>query len=513
MGRDNMVKDLLLGIDIGTTGAKCTFYDFKGKPVATGYQEYRMIHPQPNWTEQDPLNWWHAVCENLQVCTGNENLDTGRVAAIAVSSTNAVMLMGKDDRVVYNAIGLHDQRAEPQVQWLKEHVGEDFIFSVTGNKTVKGSFALPTLRWFLDERPELCDKAEKFLIPNGYIIKKLTGEYSIDRPRSGLTLLNDLKNGGWCEEIVKKAEIPELLLPPIFDSTAIVGEVTAQAAKATGLKKGTPVAAGAIDTIAAAVGSGGVNPGDTVITIGSSGRVTQISGEPVFDRRVLSTPSAFGRSFAAVQTTDNAGISLKWFRDTFGKMVLQDSLNAGISVYEQMNRLCSTTKPGAGGLIYLPYLSGEKSPIWDPDARGVFFGIGLETSYADFIRAVMEGVAYSIRQCLETVPDLRDRVSASPIPIGGGVARSEVWCQIFANVLKHSVIMLPDNETETLGDIIIAAKAAGIAEVPEDYGKEIAARGRVLRPQRSTASVYDDGFGRYVELYKAVKPVYSRTAA
>lgn len=508
MKRQTQTKDLLLGIDIGTTGTKCTFYDFEGRIVATGYQEYRMIHPQENYTEQDPLNWWHAVCENIHLCIDNEELDTGRVAGIAVSSTNAVMLIGKDDKVIYNAIGLHDQRAEPQVQWLKEHVGEDRIFSITGNKTVKGSFALPTLRWFIDNRPELIDRAEKFLIPNGYIIRKLTGEYSIDRPRSGLSLLNDLKNGVWSDEIVKASQIPERLLPPIYDSTKIVGEITTQAAKLTGLKKGTPVAAGAIDTIAATIGSGAVNPGDIAITIGSSGRVAQIYDTPVFDRRVLSTPSAFGRSFAAVQTTDNAGISLKWFRDTFGKMVLQDSLNAGISVYEQLNRLCACTKPGASGLIYLPYLSGEKSPIWDPDARGVFFGVGLDTSYGDFVRAVMEGVAYSIRQCLDTVPDIKQKDNNSPIPVGGGIARSKVWCQIFADILKRPVIMLLDDETETLGDIIIAASAVGIAEIPKDFGKILAAKGSVIKPEKNTFEIYDKGYEKYTALYSSVKPLF-----
>ena len=225
-------KDLLLGIDIGTTGAKCTFYDLQGHPVSTGYQEYRMIHPKEGWTEQDPHKWWRCVCDNIRLCIDSDGIDTARVAAVAVSSTNAVMLVGEDGSVVYNGIGLHDQRSEAQVRWLNEHVGANTVLKYTGNKIAKGSFALPTLRWFMDERPDLIDKAAKFLIPNSWIIYKLTGEFSIDRPRSGLTLLNDLKTGQWSDEIVSKSQIPDHLLPKIYASSEIVGTVTAAASRA-----------------------------------------------------------------------------------------------------------------------------------------------------------------------------------------------------------------------------------------------------------------------------------------
>lgn len=501
-------KDLLLGIDVGTTGTKCTFYDFEGNKAASGYQEYRMIHPQPGWTEQDPHKWWNAVKENIQLCIDTEDIDTSRVRCIGVSSTNAVMLIGKNDKVLYNGIGLHDQRADPQVAWLKEHVGDQRVFDITGNNIVKGSFALPTLRWFMDNRPQLIDEAEKFLIPNGYIIKKLTGEYSVDRPRSGLTLLNDLKEGIWSQEIADKAQIPERLLPPIYDSTSIVGTVTKKAADSTGLKAGTPVVAGAIDTISATVGVGAVNPGDVAVTIGSSGRVCHLGSHPIFDRRILETPGPIPHSFAAVQTTDNAGISLKWFRDTFGKMVLQDALSAGIGIYEQLSLLCQRSPVGAQGLIYLPYLSGEKSPIWDPHARGVFFGLNLDTTYSDFIRAIMEGVAFSIRHCMETLEPVCKEMGTGPIPIGGGIARSEVWCQIFADVLNRPMVQFLIDETETLGDAILAAQAVNPGDMPLNFGKSLTKKGKIKEPRPENRALYDDKFDKYVKLYNSVKELF-----
>lgn len=501
-------KDLLLGIDIGTTGAKCTFYDIKGNSLFNGYTEYRMIHPKDGWTEQNPHIWWQAVCDNLQMCI-EDGADTSRVACIGVSSTNAVMLIGKNDKVVYNGIGLHDQRSESQVHWLREHLGEDMAMAITGNSIEKGSFALPTLRWFIDNRPELVEEAEKFLIPNGYIIKLLTGEYSIDKPRSGLSLLNDLTRGGWSQEIVSAAKIPEKLLPAIYDSTSIVGEVTKKAARATGLCAGTPVIAGAIDTIAATIGSGATDGGDCAITIGSSGRICQISSKPVFKKHVLSTPGALGRQFTAIQTTDNAGISLKWFRDTFGKMILQDALSAGVSIYEQMNRLCAQSQPLKNHLIYLPYLSGEKSPIWDPNARGVFFGVSLDTTYSDFVRSVMEGVAFSIRHCMEGINEITiDSGSDSPIPIGGGVANSDIWCQIFSDVLNRPVIQLAVEETETLGDVILAAQAVNIKEVPADFGKTLAKKGKIKTPNKQLLEFYDEKFIKYKQLYSSIKDLF-----
>lgn len=505
--KNTICKDLLLGIDIGTTGAKCSFYDFKGQKISSGYQEYRMIHPKEDWTEQDPLKWWTAVKENIQLCIDVDNIDTRRVACIGVSSTNAVMLMGKNSKIIYNGIGLHDQRAAAQEAWLKEHVGDELAFKITGNNIVKGSFALPTLRWFLDNRPDLIDETEKFLIPNGFIIKKLTDEYSIDKPRSGLSLMNDLSKGGWSDEIISKAEIPREILPPIFNSYDIVGEVTKKAAKATGLCEGTPVCAGAIDTISATLASGVVDPLDAAITIGSSGRVCQINNKPYFKNRVLSTPYAFDGLYAAVQTTDNAGISLKWFRDTFGKMVFQDALNAGISVYEQMNRLCAKSQPN-NHLIFLPYLSGEKSPIWDPNARGVFFGVSLTTSYSDFIRAIMEGVAFSIRHCIENL--LNDHVEKyeSAVPIGGGIANSDIWCQIFADILQRNVIQLAQEETETLGDIIIAASAVGINDIKPDFGKTLAKKGKLKIPNKNLKDFYDEKFAKYIDLYKSIAHLY-----
>ena len=201
-------ETLLLGIDIGTTGTKCAIYDLKGELVAHAYQEYSMIHPQPSWTEQDPHRWWNAVQTNLHNCFEQQGIDSSRIASIGLSCTNAMTLVDEAGEPVYNAIGHHDKRADPQVAWLRERVGEDLVLRVTANKLDKGSFCLPSLRWLIDNRPELVARAYKMLMPSGYIIQKLTGKFSMNRPRMSLTSLSDIRTGEWSREIAKKAEIP-----------------------------------------------------------------------------------------------------------------------------------------------------------------------------------------------------------------------------------------------------------------------------------------------------------------
>lgn len=499
-------KDLILGIDVGTTGTKCTLYDFSGNKVATAYTEYPMIHPQDNWTEQNPDQWWSAVCSNLQDIFKNQGIDSGRIAVIGPSSTNAIVLVDRQGNPLYNAIGLHDQRSGEQVQWLKEEIGEERVRRSAGNRIANGSFSLPNIRWLVEKRPELIEQAHKIMVPCGFIVQKLTGEFSINRSRMSLTLMSNIHTGEWETEIAEKVGLPIRLLPKAYDSTEIAGKITAEAAALTGLVPGTPVTAGVIDTVAATIGAGAVEDGDFALTIGSSGRLCCISGQPFEDLRLLNIYGAFSKQYIIVQSTNNAGVSLRWFRDTFGKAVAEEAKLAGEGVYSYFNKLAEQAPVGSGGMIWLPYLSGEQSPIWNPNARGTFFGVGLGSDYSAFVRAVMEGVAFSQKDCMDVV--LSESVKPEIIPLGGGAANSPVWCQIFADVLNIPVSSLVSNETETLGDMIIAAQAVGIKEIPVDFGKTMAKSGRVFYPKAENVEIYKGQFEKYKKLYQAVKPLF-----
>ncbi|MCC8026287.1 MAG: carbohydrate kinase [Clostridium sp.] len=499
---------LLLGIDIGTTGAKCAVYDTGGRMVGHAYQEYPMIHPREGRTEQNPLRWWDAVVRNLKTCFGPQKIDASRIAAISVSCTNAVTLVDEKGEPLYNAIGHHDLRAGEQIRWLMEHVGEELIFSVTANRLAKGTFSLSNLRWLIDNHPELVRRAHKFLMPSGFIIHRLTGVFSINRPRAGLTLMADIKTGQWSDIIIQKSQIPPDLLPNIYSSTDVVGYVTKEAAGITGLKEGTPVTAGCLDTVAATAGSGAINAGDAAITLGSCGRICYISREPICDTRALNCFSPFDGLYTVILSTDNAGISMRWFRDIFGGAVEEKAKKKGENIYEYFNGLAEGARPGAGGIIYHPYLTGEKAPIWDSGARGMFFGIGLESDYGSFVRAVMEGVAFSLKDCMRTL-NVESRIR-EPIPIGGGIANSRIWCQIVADVLQHPVIQLKHNETETLGDMILAGLSIQEKGITKDFGKLLSGEGCVLEPNRANRDVYERQFRVYKSLYENVRTLYQQ---
>ena len=288
-----MHKDLLLGIDVGTTGTKCSVYDFHGKRVASAYREYPMIHPRPGWTEQDPSRWWDAVCCNLQTIFQSQDIDKNRIAAVGTSSTNAVFLADRQGQPVCNAISLHDQRSGPQVEWLKENIGEERIRALAANRIANGSFSLPALRWLVENRPDLIKGAHKLMVPCGYVIQKLTGEFTMNRPRMSLTLMADIRTGQWDTEIAEQTGLPARLLPSPCGSAEIVGTVTQWAASMTGLAAGTPVTGGTIDTVAATIGAGAVDEGDFALTIGSSGRLCSIAGQPMEDPRLLNLYGAF----------------------------------------------------------------------------------------------------------------------------------------------------------------------------------------------------------------------------
>jgi xylulokinase len=501
-----MIKDLLLGIDIGTTGTKCSIYDLAGNKVATAYQEYPMIHPQDNWTEQNPDQWWSAVQCNLQNIFKTQGIDSSRIAVIGTSSTNAIVFVDKDGKALYNAISLHDQRSAEQVKWLKENIGEDVIHRTAGNRIANGSFSLPNIRWMIENRPDVIEHAHKLMVPCGYVIQKLTGEFSINRSRMSLTLMSNIHTGEWEEEVVRKTGLPERLLPKPYAATEIVGGVTAEAAELTGLAIGTPVTAGVIDTVAATIGAGAVKEGDFALTIGSSGRICRISKEPFQDLRLLNIYGALEKQYIVVQSTNNAGVSLRWFRDVFGEVISKKAEEAGESIYPYLSTVAERAPVGSGGMIWLPYLAGEQSPIWNTKARGVFFHIGLNTDYSMFARAIMEGVAFSQRDCLDVV--LTQSKRPEMIPIGGGAANSPIWCQIFADVLNLPVSSLRSNETETLGDIIIAAQAVGLKEIPIDFGKKMAQNGRIYMPKEENVKIYDDQFKKYKELYQALIPLF-----
>jgi xylulokinase len=496
-------EQVVLGIDIGTTGAKCTFYTVNGIPLASAYQEYPMIHPQSGWVEEDPERWWSAVAVNIRQCFDSGTVTPARVAGVGVSCTNSIIPLDRDGNHLYNAILQLDQRTEGEVRWLINNIGKERIHQVTGNRIARGTFSLPTLRWYINKRPDIIKKTHKFVVPSGFIIQKLTGNFSINTSRMGFTLLSDIRSGAWDEDLARDAGVPAELLPTPYRATDIVGRVHRQAASRTGLLEGTPVVAGAMDTVAAAIGAGAVGVGDTFLAVGTCGRLCFAAGTPVFDDRLMHCQHAVEGLWLTMEATNASGASLRWFRDVFGGAVLDRCGREGKDVYAVMDALAAESVPGAEGLIYLPYLSGERCPIWDPDARGVFFGLHFGTAYADVVRAVFEGVVYSIRQGMDIVLE-HNRMSEN-LTIGGGIANSLIWSQMFADIMDHPIIRLNIHETETLGGAILAAYGVGLISDMGGMARNAAKGSEVLMPDGTATAVYKRYFPLYQKLYKDLK--------
>jgi xylulokinase len=496
-------EPVVLGIDVGTTGAKCAFYTKNGIQRASAYQEYPMIHPQGGWVEEDPGRWWSAVAANIRRCFDSGAVTPSQVAAVGVSCTNAVIPLDKDGNHLYNAILQLDQRTEGEVEWVIKNIGKERICRVTGNRIARGTFSLPTLRWYMNKRPDIVKKTHKFVVPSGFIIHKLTGNFSINTSRMGFTLLSDIRSGAWDEDLARDAGVPVELLPAPYQATDIIGSVNRQAASLTGLLEGTSVVAGAMDTVAAAVGAGAVRAGDTFLAVGTCGRLCFAADKPVFDDRLMHCRHAVEGLWLTVEATNASGASLRWFRDVFGGAVLDRCARGGKDIYAVMDDLAAESVPGAGGLIYLPYLSGERCPIWDPNARGVFFGLHFGTAYADMVRAVFEGVVYSIRQGMDIV--LEHNSMSENLTLGGGIANSLIWSQMFADILDHPIIRLNVHETETLGGAILAAYGVGLISDMGDMARDAAKGSEVLMPDRRAAAVYKEYFPLFRKLYGDLK--------
>lgn len=482
-------KELILGIDIGTTGCKCTLYDLEGTPVITSYKDYKMQHLYPGWVEENPDDWWNAVITNLQNLWNQGNIDSKDVIAIGVSCTNSIIPIGDNKEILHNAIMQIDQRAIGQVEWIRKNIGTKKIFEVTGNRIAPGTFSLPTILWLKEKKPEVFKKTHKYLVPGGFIVWKLTDEFTIDTSRMATTLLGNIQSCSWDEEIAEAAGVSISKLPEIFQSQDVVGEVTKKAAEITGLRPGTPVIAGAMDTVTAAIGSSAINPGSSFLTVGTAARMClTVDNINNLDNRFLNCPNIFPNRWLSIAVTNSAGGSLRWFRDTLG--------NGG--EYETLNQEAASSIPGAGGVLYLPYLSGERSPIWNPYAKGVFFGMSLSTKYEDIVRAIMEGVGFSLKQSMEIWK--AKGITSEQLTISGGGANSRIWTTIIADILQHPLYKLNVNETETLGAALLAGIGIGrIKELSQITARMI--NDTPIVPNKDNKEIYDRMYAVYRSVY------------
>jgi xylulokinase len=496
---------LFLGIDISTTAAKALLMDPQGRIVASAATPLDLQTPRPLWSEQDPHQWWTAAVRSVRTALAAASAEPGAVAAVGLTGQmHGLVLLDSERNVLRPAILWNDQRTAAQCDEIRERVGgREALVRLTGNDALTG-FTAPKILWVREHEPEVYARARLVLLPKDYVRLRLTGAAAMDKADASGTLLFDVSRREWSREILSALEIPREWMPPTHEGPEVTGVVTEEAARETGLAPGTPVVAGGGDQAAGAVGVGAVRPGIVSVSLGTSGVVFASTDRPLIEPqgRLHAFCHAVPGKWHLMGVTLAAAGSLEWYRNTLAP---QDDFDALLAEAEG-------APPGCGGALFLPYLSGERTPHPDPLARGAFVGLTVRHRRADLTRAVLEGVAYSLRDCFTLLRDSGvDMVTQ--VRVSGGGARSRLWRRILASMLDVELATVNSTEGAAAGAAILAAVGAGAAPSVEALCSGAITVTERDSPDPSWVKAYAKAYPLYRELYPALKPTVDRLPA
>lgn len=487
-----------IGMDIGTTTIKCALFSDGLHCVAESSKEYPMYIQHGTWAHQSPDDWWNGVVDTIRSVLMQSGIDPKEVKGIGVSCQSPTMLpIDRDGNALHDAIIWMDRRADAECSELMQRLGAKRIFEITGNKMDSFNLA-PKLLWFQRHHPELMQKTHMLLQANGYINYMLTNTFSIDRSNASVTLLYDIAKADWSDEILEVVGIIREILPPIYDGCDIIGSVCQRAAMETRLAVGTPVIAGTVDALAGAMEAGVISGGMAFEATGTSSvflvMFDSIYTTPHFSMAVgLGTDK--GTLYGAMNTT---GASYKWFRDTF-----MGGENDDNTKYAQMDAITESKAPTPTKIVFLPYMAGERSPIWDSDARGAFFGLELATNQGQLMRAIMEGTSFALRDNIEAVA--KAGVKIGKLRSVGGCCKSDFWLQIKASILNMPIEIPKATHGSPGGLALMLAVVTGEFHTVEEAASACVEVERVVEPVGSWVEHYNKMYLVYKNLYEHTK--------
>lgn len=499
----------LLGIDVSTTGAKALLLDEAGNVAASASTEYPLSTPRPLWSEQNPEDWWEGARQSIDKALHSAGLDGEDVSAVGLTGQmHGLVLLDGQGRVLRPAILWNDQRTGAQCEEITRRAGGlEKLLTLTGNAVLPG-FTAPKILWVREHEPEIYERAEKFLLPKDYVRYRLTGEYATEVSDASGTSLLDVRNRRWSDEMLAALEIPRSWMPALTESPEVSGTLSEQAARLTGLKPGTPVVGGGGDQAAQAVGSGIVRQGIISVTSGTSGVVFAHSERYAAEAqgRLHAFCHAVPGKWHVMGVMLSAGGSFRWFRDQLGETERMAAAESGIDPYELLTREAAEVAPGSDGLVFLPYLTGERTPYPDPQARGAFVGITLRHTKAHLVRSVLEGVAFGLRDSLELIKSLG--VPVEQVRASGGGARSAVWRQIQADVFGTELVLVNVVEGAAYGAALLAGVGGGaFASVDQAVEATVCITNRTA-PDPVNSSRYEQVYPVYRGLYPALKDTF-----
>ncbi len=488
----------LLGIDIGTSACKVAIFEKSGTVLAQSNQPYQLYYPNPGWVEQDADEWWHAICDGIKDVLAKSGIAPADIAGIGIGGQSwSAIPVDKDGNALARTPIWMDTRARDICDRVKADVGFERIFSVAGNDFLP-SYTTPKMLWFKEQAPDIYKKTYKFMQSNSYIALKLTGVMSMDLSQGYGVHFFKMDDCTVDADLAKELGLSADQIPELYECHDIVGKVTAQAAALTGLAEGTPVVAGGLDAACGTLGAGVYLPGQTQEQGGQAGGMSICVDHALAHPKLILSPHVVPGMWLLQGGTVGGGGTLRWFKQEFG----------ADSSFDELTALAEPIATGSDGVIFLPYMAGERSPIWNPDAKGVYYGLGFDKTKGHMVRATLEGVAYSLEHNLRVAAEAGAEVEE--LIAMGGASNSRLWTQIKADVTGKTIKVPTSDTATTLGAAILAGVGVGVYAGFEEAIDETIVITRVQEPDPAAHEQYQKYMQMYLDLSEAMTPIFNK---
>ena len=503
-----MTAEYLLAHDLGTTGDKATLFTANAELLASSYLEYSTVHPEPTWAEQNPKDWWNAFAAATKNLLSKSKISPEDILGLSFSGQMLGCLPVDENGVpLRSSIIWMDQRSVKQADYIRNRVGEEQYYKTTGNR-ISPTYTISKILWVRENQPAIYERTYKFLQAKDYIIHRLTGKFVTDFSDASLAGMLNVNEREWAYDLLQELEIPADKLPKLLPSIHVVGQIKREAAKEIGLSSDTPVVIGGGDGPCAAVGAGVVRAGQAYNYVGASSWIAICTEKPLLDpkMRIFNQWHLDPNKVSPTGTMQAAGSSYRWLRDEICQKELSEAKEKGVSAYELMDEEAETVEPGSKRILFLPYLMGERSPWWNPNARGVFFGIALGHRREHLIRAVLEGVTFNLRVILEAFEE--QGAAVKDVRVIGGGARSKLWRRIMADIYGKTILVPAYLEEATsLGAAIAAGVGVGVYRSFE-AAERLINFVETVNPNLDSHARYEPFYRFFRKLYTSMVPLY-----
>lgn len=497
------MKQCLLGIDIGTSACKAAVFSIAGNVLATASEEYTVYSPRPGWEEQDPNDWWQAVCKAVKRVLGEVERKGYEIAGIGVDGQSwAAIAVDRQGNVLTNTPIWRDIRTKDICRRLNREIGKSNIYRLAGN-VLQPAYTTAKILWYQQNLPDVYRNTMKILQSNSYIAYKLTGIMTQDKSQGYGLHCFDLQKGCWDQEMCRSLGIKEDLLPDIYECHDMIGKVTREAAGETGLKAGIPVVAGGLDAACGALGAGVIQNGETQEQGGQAGGMSICMNRFLSDERLITGRHVVPGLWLLQGGTTGGGGVMRWLVQELADYKGKEGPQCGKSPLELFNDRAEAIAPGSDGVVFLPYMAGERSPIWNPNAKGVWYGLDFTKTKGHLIRAAMEGVALSLRHNIEVAESAGAKVDL--LRAMGGSANSLLWTQIKADVTGKPVEVPSSDTATTLGAALLAGVGIGLYDGYTEAVKKTVRNTRSHVPNEINREVYNQRYRDYLQLYKKLE--------